>query len=194
MYKFYSIIIFFLFLTPLNSSAQDDVTPSEIKSSDIKKYIKKERRFLRGKYKVDLPSKFKKKSHVLAKRYGNTIKVLNLNSLSLSDMDLRGLIFTTASMIKTDLKEADLSHSDLVYVDFTGADLRGANLYKADLSNAVFDSTSLKGANFEGANLFGAKFYKISDVSKETLAKLRKRTKSYVNLDREPLPDYYKFD
>ena len=187
------LAIFCIFFS-VNSFAEKDSSSSEISSSDIKKYIKSERKVLRGKYKVQLPQKFTSVSSVYANRYGNTKQVLNLNSLSLSGQDLRGTVFTMASMIKTDLSGADLSNSDLVYVDLTSANLTNANFTKADLSNAVFEATRLRGANFKGANLFGAKFIKISDLTKEELNALKKRTNSYVNLDKEPLPDYYQSD
>ncbi|MDA0781460.1 MAG: pentapeptide repeat-containing protein [Rickettsiales bacterium] len=192
MHRLVILVLFVLLST--KSYAQDKVVSSDISVSDIKEHIKSERTVLRGKYKVDIPLKFKKESSIYATRYGNTKEVLNLNGLSLSGMDLRGTSFTMASMIKTDLSDADLSNADLVYVDLTGANLSNANLSKADFSNAVFDSTKLKGANFDGTNLFGAKFIKIGDLTQDEINNLKKRTNSYVDLEREPLPDYYKFD
>ena len=188
-----TIAVLFVLLST-KSYAQDKVVSSDISVSDIKEHIKSERMVLRGNHKVNIPLKFKRESSIYTTRYGNTKKVLNLNGLSLSGMDLRGTIFTMASMIKTDLSDADLSNADLVYVDLTGADLSNANLIRADFSNAVFDSTKLKGANFDGANLFGAKFIKIGDLTQDELDSLKRRTNSYVDLEREALPDYYKFD
>jgi len=189
MLKIAVFIIYILIST--TSYAKDKIESTKLSSSEIEDFIEKERKILRGKHKVDLPLNFKKKSSIYAQRYGNTKKVLNLNGISLSGYDLRGVIFTMSSMIKSNLNKADLQNSDFVYVDFRGADLRNANFEKADLSNAMFEGAKLKGANFKGANLFGAEFIKIGDLSAQELKNLKRRTNSYVNLERESLPDYY---
>lgn len=167
---------------------------SPLSASEINEFIEHERPILRGKYKVGLVYRFKPKASIESERFGNKQLVLNLNGISLSGADLRGVILTGASMIKANLSGAELSHSDLIHVDFTGADLRNANFSKADLSNATFDSVSLEGTNFEGSNLFGAKFIKITGLTKEELAELQHRATAYVDLEREPLPDYYDFN
>jgi uncharacterized protein YjbI with pentapeptide repeats len=197
MLKFLAVVAF-VFLSSLSyakdkadSKEKDVVEKSKISSSDIEEFIKSERKVLLGKNKIDIAIKFKEEFGTFAKRYGNTKKILNLNEASLSGMDLRGTILTMSSMIKANLSGADLKNSDLVYVDFSGADLTNADLSKADLSNAVFEASKLKGANFKGANLFGAKFIKISDLTPEELEDLKSRTNSYVELEREPLTDFY---
>lgn len=191
MLKFVTIIILVFFSSLSYAKDKDAIEESKISSSDIKEFVKNERKVLQGENKVDITLKFMEEFSTFAKRYGNMKKVLNLNGASLSGMDLRGTILTMSSMIKANLSGTDLKNSDLVNVDFAGADLTNADLSKADLSNAVFEASKLKGANFKGANLFGTKFIKISDLTSEELEDLKSRTNSYVELERESLPDFY---
>lgn len=69
------------------------------------------------------------------------------------DLDLRGLDFRGANLIKADFKDADCSG-----VDFTGADLRCADFTGANLTGADFTGANLKWANFYKAHLTGARF------------------------------------
>lgn len=175
------------------ASAKED--PSRVNATldpkEIFTYIKSDRKFLRGKHKVNIIGEFKKKSNALGKRYGNSKRVLNLRGMSLSGADLRGTTLTMADMSKTSLGKAQLQNSSLVHVDFEGADLSEADLSNADLSNAQFINTNLSGTIFKGANLFKAKFEKVSGLSGAEIKALIKMTNSYINLDKEPLPDYY---
>ncbi len=185
----------FLLLFQSNSFAskakKDDAPGSTIKSSDLIEYINQERDFLRGDYKVDLVSKFIRQSYAESKRYGNLKTVLNLKGLSLSGADLHNTTLTMANMVDVNLKNANLSGSDCVHVDFAGAELQGVNFSKADLSNANFVNTNLEDANFDGANLFKANFDKVTGLDKKTLAELKKRTVSYIDLKNAPIEEYY---
>ena len=69
------------------------------------------------------------------------------------DLDLRGLDFRGANLIKADFKDADCSG-----VDFTGADLRCADFTGANLTGADFAGANLKWANFYKAHVTGARF------------------------------------
>lgn len=69
------------------------------------------------------------------------------------DLDLRGLDFRGANLIKADFKDADCSG-----VDFTGADLRCADFTGANLTGTDFSGGNLKWANFYKAHLTGARF------------------------------------
>jgi len=84
---------------------------------------------------------------------------VDLSGRNLRYLDLSGLDFKGASLVKSDLY---------------GVDLTGANLKLADLSNARLDRTVIIQANFAGANLSGATLlrptvhtsfaYKLSDA------------------------------
>lgn len=69
------------------------------------------------------------------------------------DLDLRGLDFRGANLIKADFKDADCSG-----VDFTGANLTGADFAGANLKWANFYKANLTGARFNGAIIDCADF------------------------------------
>jgi len=183
-----TLAFFMLFLSLCNASyaADGDSPSSNLSSGAITDFIKSERIYLQGRHKVDLSREFLEKSSVPASRFGNLKNVLNLNGLSFSGENLNNVIFNMASMIDVNLSNAILHNSEFVSVDFTSADLANADFKKADLSNAHFENTNLEGAKFEGANLFRASFNKVKGLTKQQLQDLRKRTNSYINLEREP--------
>lgn len=190
-------LLFFLIIIqlPQISLAEDDDTPStKLSASEILEFIESERDFLRGKFKVDLVEHFTNLSPAIEKRFGNKKRVLNLKGISLSGANLSNSIFTMANLNGANLSGSNLKGADLVHVDFKGANLSNADFKGADLSNAIFESTNINGANFDGANLFGATFKKMAVTDKNFYKNLQAKTRSYVNLPREPLPEYYKTD
>lgn len=190
----HAILIILISVNLARSEEKPRVESSALSAGEVLSYIEDERKLLRGNFKVDLAKEFGTKSWAEAKRYNNLKYVLNLKGLSFSGEDISRVMFTMSNMNDVSLKGANASDSDFVYVDFEGADLREANFSRADLSNALFVGVDLEGAIFDGANLFRATFDKVKGIDDAELAKLKKRALSYVNLEREPLPDYYNFD
>ncbi len=190
--NFFLAIILSSLLPLIAVAKKDDGPSSSLSVGEIVDFIELERTHLRGEYKVDLVKKFRRKSHVENVRFGNKKHVLNLKGLSFSGEDMRMVIFTMANMVGCSLSGADFSGADLVHVDLTGANLSETNFTRADLSNAYFENVDLSTTIFKGANLFGATFEKIKGLDEAALAKIRSRTRIYVELIREPLPGYYK--
>ncbi len=79
-----------------------------------------------------------------------------LNSIILTNSDMRNVTITSANLsdgdlTSTDLRGADLTDSDLSGVNFINADLRKATLTGSDLSYA-----DLRGAKLDGTSLYNA--------------------------------------
>lgn len=89
-----------------------------------------------------------------------------MEKANLRGTDLKGGVFTQATLTDADLSETSLSHANLRGVDaanlrlnkadLTGADLSGANLLQASLQKA-----QVRGALFLGANLYGGDLLRI---------------------------------
>ncbi|PZA13287.1 hypothetical protein DNX69_02605 [Rhodopseudomonas palustris] len=72
------------------------------------------------------------------------------------ERDLRGAIFTFASLPKVDFTGADLRGARLLYAQLQGASLQRANLQGASLDLAQLQGGNLSGAQLQGASLDGA--------------------------------------
>lgn len=97
-------------------------------------------------------------------------------------LDLRGLDFRGANLIKADFKDTDCSGLDftgaiLTCADFTGANLQDADFTEAKLKWATFYKANLTGARFNGAILEGADFRWARGIVDLTGGKVETQTK-----------------
>ncbi len=83
---------------------------------------------------------------------------MDLRHLDLRESNLRGAVFTRATLIGTKLNQADLSGADFREARLKGADLTEATLIETDLSSTDFRKATFKGALFRGVNFFYADF------------------------------------
>ncbi len=94
---------------------------------------------------------------VLARRGHTDEQVINLRSVSLRRIRLRGASFSRAVFLRADLSEALLEGANLSRAVLTAARLDGAVLARADLRRARLNAVSADSADFSAADLGGAK-------------------------------------
>ena len=95
----------------------------------------------------------------------------SLYRAALHRADLRGCSLRHANLRGTSLARANLQGADLSGADLTGAELSHANLDAAVLAGAIFDGTKLKSSNFAGAHLCHTVFSNTSLNSARNLSK-----------------------
>lgn len=115
-------------------------------------------------------------------------KILNLNNMCLSNLNLKyinlaGTEMAKVSLNKTDLSKADLSMVNLAEADFKGAylnetDFRGADLSMADLRGIDLTLVKLDGANMSKTKLNASIWTK--NTIKKTIERLREASFDYL--------------
>ncbi|PKO16847.1 MAG: hypothetical protein CVU39_06420 [Chloroflexi bacterium HGW-Chloroflexi-10] len=80
----------------------------------------------------------------------------NLRGLNLSNFDFRAANFSMANLRGVDLSNSDLSEANLTQADLGIADLICSNLSNSILRSAFMVEVNLSNANLEGADLTGA--------------------------------------
>jgi hypothetical protein len=177
---------------PVFAAAKSDGNEdSLLDPSVIYDYAQEIRPHLKASQYVDIVKRFSSGSRIEKERFGNMKSVINLNGLSFSGMNMSRSKLTLADMRGCNLKGADFSNSEMIFVDFEGCDLSGVDFSGADLSHANFQKTTITGAKFKGANLFRADFNDVFSFIKEEVAKLKKRSIIYVQIEREQIKGYY---
>lgn len=163
-----------------SAEVSDDLPPATISSKQIIEYINHERKYIHKDVKINVIRPFLSQSHVLASRYGNTRKVLNLKGLVFEDADFSNTNFRFANFEDTIFRNVDFTGADLTHADFSLAKLENVNLSHANLSKATFIQTRLKKINFSRTNLFKATFLEIAGVSESMQTMLQNRVKRYI--------------
>ncbi|MCC7368525.1 MAG: pentapeptide repeat-containing protein [Chloroflexi bacterium] len=88
--------------------------------------------------------------------WGADLESASLTGVNLSQARLRGASLAGASLTQARLREVNLAEADLVGADLSGTILRGASLAAADLSGARLRGADLQGADLSRARLRGA--------------------------------------
>ncbi len=94
---------------------------------------------------------------VLARRDPSADQVIDLRSVSLRRIRLRGARFSHAAFMRADLSEALLEGADLSRAVLTASRLDGAVLSRADLQESRLNAVSADSADFSAADLGRAK-------------------------------------
>ena len=136
-----------------------------------------------AKVSADLLKQLKKSDCELVKK-PSAKNATNCEDLDLSNLNLKRIDFSYASLPgaelfstklknvdleNSDLQGADLSSSKLIDVDFSDADLQGADFSDANIdSKTDFEGADLAGANFEGASIDEDANFEGADLSGAT--------------------------
>lgn len=85
--------------------------------------------------------------------------VLALTNMDLRDVDLSNASLSSTNFSGSDLRGASFEHARLDGSLFHGANVRGVSFRSASLQGANFSATNIDGCDFTGADLSGAIFF-----------------------------------